>query len=445
MLKRILLLTQLSLLSLLAVLPNLSAQGGRGGKPSQALRQVAEQQRKLMEEHERNVERSMGRSSISSGASSGSGAAPVFAPDTDEMDEALIRFAAERANGFKISDWKGEELYSLASLYQTGEQFASARDAYRAYLSENPGSRTAPSARVGLVRALIETERLEEAEKLLAGMELTFVEGPSVTFARIGLHKDLAMAMRDRGIYERAAELAKRGYLLADVFALSRRAGPNLIETAERNQIIMAALAVASYERAGRKKEAADLNKLALDFDFNRQPELRSVYENELAAARLIGTLAPELDVSRWIEGKQGEPKSLSELRGKVVLLDFWAMWCGPCVVAFPRLREFQSKYADRGLEIIGVTKLYGRSDTEESLAREQEFKSLQNYKAKHQLTYPFAVGKMDDVTNEERYGLAGMPTIILIDRRGVVRHVKRGVGEYRKLERRIEKLIGEK
>jgi thiol-disulfide isomerase/thioredoxin len=437
MLKRLLLLTQLSLFLLFAVSPARA----QGGKPSQALRQVIERQRKLMEDHERTVERSMEWLS----GSSKLGAASVFASDTDEMDEALIRFAAERSIGFKISDWKGEELYSLASLYQIGERFTSARDAYRAYLSENPRSRTVLSARVGLIRALIETEQLEEAEKSLGGTELTFAESPSVNYARIGLYRDLALALRDRGLYERAAELAKKGYQLADVFALSRNIGLNLIETTRRNQIVMAALAVASYERAGRKKEAADLNKLALDFDFNQQPELRAVYENELAAARLIGTPAPELDVSRWIEGKQGAPQSLSQLRGKVILLDFWAMWCGPCVVAFPRLRDFQSRYADKGLEIIGVTKLYGRSDTEESLTREQEFKSLQNYKAKHQLSYPFAVGKMDDVTNEERYGVAGIPTMILIDRRGVVRLVKRGVGEYRKLEKQIEKLIGEK
>jgi hypothetical protein len=50
----------------------------------------------------------------------------------------------------------------------------------------------------------------------------------------------------------------------------------------------------------------------------------------------------------------------------------------------------------------------------------------------------------MDDVTNEERYGVIGLPTVILIDRRGNVRHVKRGVGEYRQLEKQIERLIGE-
>lgn len=438
MLKRILLLTQLVLLLPLAA-PNDSRAQNR--KPSQILRQVAEQQRKLSEALQRAAEQSGEQSSPSSQE-------PAFAPDPDEldkMDEALMKFAAERAAGFKISDWKGEELYALAALYQMAEQFASAGEAYLAYLKGDARSRMAANARTGLIRALIETERLDDAEKLLVGAEWIVTGDPVTLAVRTGLYKDLAIAMRDRNLYEKAAELAKKGYGLADMVSESSRIGANMQEAVERNQIILAAIAVASQERIGRKKEAAEMNKLALAFDFNRQPELRSVYESELAAARLIGSAAPELDVSRWIAGSQGSPKSLSELRGKVVLLDFWAMWRRPGVSAYQRLRRLQSKYAGRGFEIIGVTKLYGRSDTEESLKREQEFKSLENYKAKHQLTYPFAVGKMDDVTNEERYGVIGIPTIILIDRRGAVRYVKRGVGEYRKLEKQIEKLIAEK
>ena len=220
---------------------------------------------------------------------------------------------------------------------------------------------------------------------------------------------------------------------------------PSLLEATEGNQVALAAMAVASYERVGLKREANDLNEQVLGADFNRRPELRSVYESELAAARLIGTPAPELDVSRWIEGQERAPKNLSGLRGNVVLLNFWAMWSEPFVNVYPRLRGYTSKYAGKGFEIVGVTKFYGRSDTEEFQSREQEFKGLQNYKTRHQLTYPFAVGKMDDVTNEERYGVVGVPTMILIDRQGVVRHVKRGAGDYRKLEKQIEKLLGEK
>jgi peroxiredoxin len=108
-------------------------------------------------------------------------------------------------------------------------------------------------------------------------------------------------------------------------------------------------------------------------------------------------------------------------------------------------LRELQQKFSGKGLEIIGVTKLYGRSDTEEGLKRDQELEALRNFKARQQLNYPLAIGRMDDVTNDERYGIGSLPTVILIDRRGNVRHVKRGVGEYRKLEQLIEKLLNER
>ena len=95
-------------------------------------------------------------------------------------------------------------------------------------------------------------------------------------------------------------------------------------------------------------------------------------------------------------------------------------------------------------MEIIGVTKLFGRSEKEEGLTREQELNALRGFKVKNQLNYPIAVGKMDDVTNDERYAIASLPTVVLIDRRGNVRHIKRGVGEYRKLEKQLEKLINE-
>lgn len=438
MLKQILPIIQLLLLLPFAAGPDLRAQVG---KPSQALRQVAEKQRKIQETLQREAEQRYERISDSESEDP----YPGMASDPDEVDEALIKFAAERAAGFKAGDWKGEELYALAILYQTAEQFASARETFRAYLSGDSKSEMAVNARSGLIRALIETDQLDEAEKSLEGMEWEIRENPIGLAVRIGLYKDLARILHERDQYERAATQAKRGYMLANSPTFSRRLNTALLETAERNQIILGAIAVAAAERVGRKREAEGLNKLVMDLHINRRPELRSIYDSELATARLIGTPAPELEVSRWIAGDHGAPKNLSELRGKVALLNFWAMWCGPCAIAFPHLREFQSKYAKAGLEIIGVTKFYGRSDTEESLRQEQELRSLQNYKTKHQLTFPVAVGRMDDVTNEERYGIDGPPMVILIDRRGAVRHFKRGVGEYRKLEKQIERLINEK
>jgi thiol-disulfide isomerase/thioredoxin len=418
----------------------LPAPRAQAKKPSQVLRQIEDQEKKITQAFQRKTAQALERT-----PSAKAGPPAAAQPDPDEIDESVIKFAAERVAGFKIGDWNEDELYTLANLYQIAEQYGSAADAYQAYLKNNAKSKLGPGARGGLIRSLIETGKLGEAAKLLEGTEWDLTDNSIVLVDRTGLYKDLALILHSQAKYVEAAAIAEEGYKLASLLARHSELAPALREGAEENQVILGATMVAASERTERKKRAIDLNRRILGVDLNRRPELRSVYESELTAARLIGTTAPELIVARWLEGTQSAPKSLSELRGKVVLLDFSAMWCAPCAVAFPRQREFQTKYAGKGFEVIGVTKLYGRSDHEEAISKDQEFKSLQEYRAKYQLSYPLAVGKMDDVTNEERYGVTGIPTVILVDRHGRVRRVKRGIGEYRKLDKQIEALVAEK
>src|SRR5262245_25398604 len=129
MLKRILLLNQLAFLLLVACSDwQVAAQAK---KPSQALRQVIDLQRNTSETFSREAEADRDQ--------------PPSLDDLEELDEAVKKFAAERVAGFKLGDWKGEELYSLALLYQISEQFTPAAEAFRAYLNSDSKVRMMPN------------------------------------------------------------------------------------------------------------------------------------------------------------------------------------------------------------------------------------------------------------------------------------------------------------
>jgi len=148
----------------------------------------------------------------------------------------------------------------------------------------------------------------------------------------------------------------------------------------------------------------------------------------------------PELLVEEWIDQK---PAKLSDLRGQVVLLDFWAPWCGPCRVTFPRLQRWHESYKAKGLVILGVTNFYGRAEGK-NLTPAQELDYLRSFKKTFRLPYGFAVAASEE--NDRNYAVASIPTTFLIDRRGVVRFISTGSGDLENaaLNSMIKKLIDE-
>jgi thiol-disulfide isomerase/thioredoxin len=154
----------------------------------------------------------------------------------------------------------------------------------------------------------------------------------------------------------------------------------------------------------------------------------------------LQGEIAPEITIIKWIDQA---PVKLSDLRGRVVLLDFWATWCGPCIAAFPHLNEWHEKYKDKGLVILGITLFYGQAEGQ-AVDKDYEFSFLERFKKTHRLPYGFAVAANED--NHRNYGVQGIPTTVIIDRHGIIRYVGTGSGgpNQQQVAETLEKVIEE-
>ncbi|MCB9593965.1 MAG: TlpA family protein disulfide reductase [Sandaracinaceae bacterium] len=119
----------------------------------------------------------------------------------------------------------------------------------------------------------------------------------------------------------------------------------------------------------------------------------------------------------------------LSAHRGSVIVVDFWASWCGPCAEAMPALERLYQQYRAQGLVVIGVSE-----DDAERNAR--------GFLSQTRVTFPVMLDSDHSVAN--RYRPATMPSTFVIDRRGVVRHVHSGyrAGDAAALERQIRDLL---
>ena len=121
------------------------------------------------------------------------------------------------------------------------------------------------------------------------------------------------------------------------------------------------------------------------------------------------GEAAPEIDLPR-IDGTSGR-LTLGSLRGKVVLLDFWATWCPPCIQMIPILHDLHKEWAPRGVEFVGID-----SDGPQSTVQD-----VRDFLVEHPAPYPIV---LDDGTANTVYKIRALPQMVLIDREGAVRRV---------------------
>lgn len=119
------------------------------------------------------------------------------------------------------------------------------------------------------------------------------------------------------------------------------------------------------------------------------------------------GGTAPEFT----LPSRAGAPVSLASLRGQVVMINFWASWCGPCRQEFPLLDQIHRKYQPMGFAMLGVNV-------------EPELADAERFLKETPVGFPILFDRTNAVTKQ--YGVSGMPTTILVDRKGRVRWLHR-------------------
>ncbi len=341
------------------------------------------------------------------------------------------------------------DLYYLGMLHHLAGNGDEALAAMRRYLAGEVLGENAQLARAVVVLYATRQNLIPEAELAVAAYAQ---DQPQNLAEWFGMEKLIAEASQKAKDYPRALRHAQEMLKVAKLVIADKT-----INAVRRDDMLFKAVSMVSEAavQLGRKGEAlaavTELRKLAISIPsgsllrlanirlmgLDRSIDPKGIFnEAQPAAAAPL----PELIATDWIDQA---PVKLSELRGQVVLLDFWAPWCGPCRYTFPRLQRWHETYKDKGLVILGLTNYSGDIDGRRATPKE-ELAYLRTFKKQQRLPYGFVVA--DSSVNDLNYGVFSIPMSFLIDRRGNVRFIAMGSGEAEisALGKMIDKVMGE-
>lgn len=128
------------------------------------------------------------------------------------------------------------------------------------------------------------------------------------------------------------------------------------------------------------------------------------------------------------LKDSNGQPLKLSDLKGRVVLLNFWATWCGPCKIEIPWFIDLEQRMKDRGLTVLGVS------------MDEEGWEAVKPYMAKHKINYRMVIGT--DQIAELYGGVESLPTSFILDREGRIARVHIGLVSKSEYENDINTLL---
>ena len=210
------------------------------------------------------------------------------------------------------------------------------------------------------------------------------------------------------------------------------------VERVKRNTIvlgvvllILAVFAWAGWANWEYRKQAAE-KRLANAAQGVLVPG--SAGDEEAALSPLIGKPAPAFS----LEDLNGRKVSLADYKGKAVLINFWATWCGPCKLETPWIVDLRNQYASQGFEVLGIS----TDDIDRSDAKEfgEEKKEIGSFVQQMHMPYPVLIE--GDKLSKPYGGLDAMPTSFYVDRSGTIVSAQMGISSKDEMEANIRKAL---